>query len=267
MIASNNKPPSPKPRTDWSKALAGAAVGLAVLALIAFLFTGSALKEAVSRGLGLGERIIDAGPAIAEKFRSGNITTTFRESLPRLRDSRGDILEVAVFESDEVFQVTDERRIAWDLIDLGTTVAEIRVPATFRYHVRLSEDWRLETRGQVCLVSAPPLRPSLPPAIHTDRMEKRAESGWARFDRLEVLENLEKDLTPMLVRRASQPEHLELARETARRSVADFVKNWLLREEHWRNDRFSAIVVTFPEDPQPPAAQLQPTVVLRDEPR
>lgn len=234
---------------QWPKAVVAAAVVLvAAFALIAYLDTGGAIRDAVSRGFGLGDKILETGPKIAEKFRTGKITLTFRESLPRFRESRGDVLEVAVFESDEIFQLTDERRIAWDLIYLGTTVAEIRVPATFRYHVRLSDDWRLETRGQVCLVSAPPLRPSLPPAIHTDRMEKFAENGWARFDKNEKLDQLERNLTPALAQRAADPDHLRLARERARYGVAEFVKNWLLREDHWRKDRFSAIVVVFADE-------------------
>jgi len=131
---------------------------------------------------------------------------------------------------------------------LGTTVVEIRVPVTFRYHLRLSDSWRLAARDHVCVVLAPQIRPSLPPAIHTALMEKHAESGWARFDKNDKLEELEQSLTGLLEQRAMDTNHLQLAREACRQSVAEFVKRWLLREEHWRSDRFNAIVVVFPDE-------------------
>jgi len=131
---------------------------------------------------------------------------------------------------------------------LGTTVAEIRVPVSFRYHLRLSDPWRLAARDQVCLVLAPRIRPSLPPAIHTAEMERRAESGWARFDKNDQLDELERSMTPTLEQRARDPAHVQLVREACRQSVAAFVKKWLLREGQWRSDRFTSIVVVFPDE-------------------
>src|SRR5206468_3386857 len=79
-----------------------------------------------------------------------------------------------------------------DLVYLGTTVSEIRVPATFRYHLRLSDPWRLATHGNVCIVRCPAIRPSLPPATDTTQMQKRSESGWAQFNQNENLAELER---------------------------------------------------------------------------
>jgi hypothetical protein len=185
---------------------------------------------------------------VARNFKTGNITHTFRESVPQITSSQGDVLELAVSQSDESFKRSDERRIGWDYIYLGTTVVEIRVPVTFRYHLRLSDVWRLASRDHVCVVLAPAIRPSLPPAIHTALMEKRAESGWARFDKNDKLDELEQSLTAMLEQRSMDTNHIQLVREPCRQSVAEFVKRWLLREKHWRSDRFSAIVVVFPDE-------------------
>jgi len=79
-------------------------------------------------------------------------------------------------------------------------------------------------------------------------MEKQAESGWARFDKNDKLDELERSLTDLLVQRALDTNHLQLAREACRQSVGEFVKRWLMREEHWRSDRFSVIVVVFPDE-------------------
>jgi hypothetical protein len=122
------------------------------------------------------------------------------------------------------------------------------MPVSFRYHLRLSESWRLAARDQTCLVLAPQIRPSLPPAIHTAEMERRAESGWARFDKNDQLDALERSMTPSLEQRAGDAAHLQLVREASRQSVAGFVKKWLMREGQWRSDRFTSIVVLFPDE-------------------
>jgi hypothetical protein len=231
----------------WSTAiLAAMVVILGAFALTAFLRTGRAIKDTA-------DKMIAAAPEIARNFWTGNITHTFQESIPRITSTQGDILELAISRSDESFKRADEKRVGWDWVYLGTTIAEIRVPATFRYHLRLSDPWQLAARERVCIVLAPPIRPSLPPAIDTTRMEKRAESGWARFDKNDKLDELERSLTGTLVQRAGDGAHLDLVREACRKSVAEFVRKWLLREQQWRTDRFTSIIVVFPDEVTAPS--------------
>lgn len=246
----------------WTTAIVAATViVIAAFALVAYIKTGRAVKDTA-------DKLLDKAPEIARNFLTGNITHSFRESIPQIASTGGDILELAVSRSDETFERSDEKKIGWDWVSLGTTVAEIRVPVTFRYHLRLSDTWRLASRGRVCIVLAPQIRPSLPPAIHTAQMEKRAESGWARFDKNEQLDELEKSMTAILERRALDATHIQLVREACRQSVAEFVKKWLMREEHWRSDRFTAIVVVFPDeaaftsDQELSAFRYQPTITL-----
>ncbi len=226
----------------WATALVAATVVLlAALALVAYLKTVRGIKDTVDRAVG-------TAPEIARNFLTGNITHTFRESIPIITSTQGDILELAVFRCDETFKRTDEKWAGWGWVYLGTTVAEIRVPVSFRYHLQLSDPWRLAARDQVCLVLAPQIRPSLPPAIHTTDMERRAESGWARFDKNDQLDSLERSMTPTLEQRAGDTAHLQLVREAGRQSVAAFVKKWLMREGQWKSDRFNSIVVVFPDE-------------------
>ena len=229
-------------RFPWATAIIAAAlVIIAALALVAYLKTVGGVKDTV-------DRVIGKVPEIARNFTTGNITHTFRESIPHITSTQGDVLELAVFRCDETFKRTDEKWTGWGWGYLGTTVAEIRVPVSFRYHLLLSDPWRLAARDQVCLVLAPQIRPSLPPAIHTAEIERRAESGWARFDKNDQLDELERSMTPSLEQRAGDPAHLQLVREACRQSVAGFVKKWLMREGQWRNDRFTSIVVVFPDE-------------------
>ena len=233
-------------------------LGLGVLGFLAVERVCRTAREAPAAAL---RGVTQAVGEIAERFRNGRITTTFVAALPRLEPG-GTRLELASFEATETLTRSDARSIFFDLVPLGTNITEIRVPATYRYHLRLDETWRLEVRGQVCLVHAPRIRPTLPPAIHTERMEKRSESGWLRFDVEEQMEDLERGITPILSQRAASRENLDLVREACRRRVAEFVRDWLLREDHWRSDRFSAVSVAF-EDEAPQASQ-PPT--LRREP-
>jgi len=203
----------------------------------------------------------ESAAAIAGRFATGTITTTFVSAIPHLLPDGGTKLELAAFEATETLSRTDDRRVFFDMVPLGATVSEIRVPVTYRYHLRLDEPWRLEIEGGTCVVHAPPIRPTLPPAIHTDRMEKRSESGWLRFDEAEQMEALERSLTPTLSARARDPEHLELVREQCRRRVADFVRSWLLLEDQWGPERFNHVEVIFADEKGDEPATLSPPVI------
>ena len=132
------------------------------------------------------------------------------------------------------------------------------MPVTYRYHLRLADAWEIEISDQTCIVHAPRVRASQPPAIHTERMTKRSESDWLRFNADQQLEELERSLTPTLEDYAEDERHLNLVREQCRRTVAEFVRSWLLMEDHWRDDRFRSIVVVFEDE-----AVAEPTQLMR----
>jgi hypothetical protein len=174
------------------------------------------------------------------------ITQEFREYVPTVGPTDG-ILETATSSVPETFTQTDS---AWlfNIIPLGTTVSEIRVPAVYRYHIQLFDPWKLVVSGQVCLVLAPQFQPSLPPAILTGQMEKSTSDGWLRFDGEDDLTNLEHGITGELIKRANDKVHRDYVRESCRQSVAVFVKSWLMKQDYWREDRFHQIVVVFPDE-------------------
>jgi hypothetical protein len=200
--------------------------------------------------------VLDHTAGLAAKFRQAHITETFTSALPKLARTPGGNLELATATATETLTRTDERTVAWDMIYLGKTVSEISVPVTYRFHLQLRDPWKLDVVGTTCVVRAPAIRPSLPPAIHTDGMQKRSEAGWARFDAREQMAELERTLTPRLTRHAADPRRLALVREECRKTVAEFVRDWLLREDHWRKDRFTAIQVIFADEPSEPALRL-----------
>ena len=185
---------------------------------------------------------------IAEKFQKGRITETFMTYLPSVKSTGKGHLEVAVITVPEKFTRSDKKTIFWDKISLGTTVTEIEVPVTYRYHMKLKDEWKVEVNDQQVIVHAPAIYASQPPAIHTGKMRKRSDRGWARFNAGDQMEALMKSLTPRVKKHAVQPFRANLSREPGRQVVAEFVKDWLLKEENRAGHQFQSIVVLFPNE-------------------
>ena len=237
---------------------------IALFAFLAFLWvTKRTYDETLARGGKAGEYAVQKAESIAEKFMHGNITRSFVAAIPEIASTGAGNLELATADETETFRAEDEKSIFWDKLYLGKTVSEIRVPVTYRYHLRLSDPWQLDVAGQTCLVFAPRIRASLPPAIHTDRMEKNSEAGWGRFNAREQMTDLEKGITPALSEYASDEKHTALAREQCRKTVGEFVKAWLLKQEQWRTDRFHTIKVIFADETNAAPEQVPPTIQLK----
>lgn len=249
----------------WWLGLGVGALAVLTLSIQRGLFFDGATKSPVLAMYTSSERAsyhLRAFNGLPAAFESDHITKTFLSSVPQVTSTHGDILELATAQSTETFTRSDSSGVFGSAF--GTITSQIRVPVTFRYHIRLSDRWQLSTRGNVCVVVAPNLRPSLPPAIHTDQIEKKTETGWLRFNSQASLQALERTISPTLGDRASDVAHIGLVREMARNSVAEFVKNWLLREDQWRSDRFTAIIVAFEDEvvSASPAGETLPTLKL-----
>ncbi len=186
---------------------------------------------------------------LGDGLQSRSVEESFREIVTRVISTEGDVLELATVETEETFTRTDSRSLFGEMLYLGTTISEVRVPVVYRYHLKLSDEWRIDIRDGQCRVLAPMPRPSLPPAIRTEGMEKKSASGWLRFNAAENLAQLEKDLTPRLEKRAGDKRHLDLAREASRKSVEAFVRKWILQGQPGIAEM--AVQVRFPDEPEP----------------
>ena len=173
----------------------------------------------------------DDGREPPRKFTTENITASFVAAIPSL--TRELNLEVATATQTETFTRSSNRALLWGLVDLDTNMAQVRVPVTYRYHIGLREPWDLKIDGNKVLVGAPFLRASLPPAIHTDQMERLSLRGWARGSPRELLHQLESEITPTLSQHATSSRQLEHVRHACRLSVAEFVRLWLERGGQW----------------------------------
>lgn len=132
----------------------------------------------------------------------------------------------------------------------GTTSSVIRVEATYVYGVTLSPDWKFvfDERRKIAFVLAPPLTPQLPVAIDTKTLQEQTSSGWLRFDKNDYLTELRKEITPVLDRKAQSENYIAPCREEARKTVAEFVTNWILKEMGWRETDRPVVEVKFQDE-------------------
>lgn len=190
-----------------------------------------------------------------QSVSTDNITASFVAAIPQITPELN--LELATATQTEVFTKTSSC-VLWGHFDLGTSTVQIRVPVTYRYHLCLRDPWRLEIYGKRIIAHAPEFRPSLPPAIHTDKLEKLCIRGWARGSTTELLEQTQREITPTLIKYASDPRHLELVRSQCRQSVAEFVKLWLERERMWGGNGLTEIQISFPSEEHTSSQQWLP---------
>ncbi len=237
-------PPSPAPPAPHS----GCFKWLCITIIATVAIAGFVTLKTCSTTVGGLKAAADVLASIPDKFSSTKITDTFREKLKSITPTHGDVLEVAVVERDETLTRSDMKTTLFNIVYLGTTTSEIRVPAVYRYHVKLSEEWKLGSHGSTCVVIAPQIRLSDPPAIRTDKLETNSKAGWMRFNSSSNLASLLKNVTPMLSQRASNPTHIDEVREASRKAVAEFVRNWLISENQWREKGFTDIIIVFPDE-------------------
>jgi len=170
--------------------------------------------------------------------------------VPVVMRTPGGLLEIATVTVHERFKREDTRHF-WG-IPLGTTVSIIQVPVVYRYHIPLAREWPIRVHGRTAVVRTAEVQPSLPPAIDTARMEKYTQSGWARFNKDENLQLLERSITPELSSRANDPAIRHLAIDAGRQTVREFVTTWLLKEQGWQRDPAHQVLVLFPGEQEPP---------------
>lgn len=183
---------------------------------------------------------------IVKMFDPDEVIQTFDEwRTLEATSTDGNILEVAKATSTERFTRKTNLEMFGRTLPLGTTISEISVPATYRYHIDLNDDWFVTSDGSRLLVLAPRVRPSLPVAFDTAKVQKKSQSGWARWDGDENMDELEKTITSRLSARASDESSLKKIRDVSREAVAKFVQSWLLSREAWGESGFDEITVMF----------------------
>lgn len=178
----------------------------------------------------------------------GEVHTAMPEEIVVMR-TPGGLLEVSTVRARESI----ETRFTYELlgIPVGNTAPRIRVPVVYRYHIELAPEWRVLRHQTSFTVVTPPVKPSLPVAVDFAGMEKDVAGTWilVPFTATSDLDDLEKSISARLAMNASNPVYLQMQRESARLTVTEFVKKWLITQSQWRDLKDKQVRVLFPDEP------------------
>lgn len=165
---------------------------------------------------------------------------------PEFISTNGGVLTVAWVKGYETFERRSPSELEVGLfkvpLPFGETVSEISTAAKYQYQIRLDKRWPIRCSQSQCVVRTGPIELADPVAIYHDETKWKTASGWARFDKAQNLEALNRSLGQVLAARGSLPRNRDLALRDGRAEVEKFVREWLVRE------KFSAskIVVLYP---------------------
>ena len=173
--------------------------------------------------------------------------------------TKGGLLQVSTLKSAETFQASKDHQI-FGLVSLGSTVTQIRVPAVFNYHVELAPEWKVLVRDKTFIVIAPSVKPTLPVAIDTARLQRFSSGTWSFMTGTSELDSLQRSITQTLSVKASTPAYIQYQREVARKTVGEFVEKWLITQGKWEKNHGETIRVFFADEPIGSLGQLPLTI-------
>jgi hypothetical protein len=159
----------------------------------------------------------------------------------------GGLLEVSTITAEERFDSTTSHTILG--ASVGKTIAQIRVPTVYRYHIPLAKDWTFRSTDENLVVIAPPVKPSLPVAIDTGKLEGFSSGIWSPLTGTNALGSLQKSITASLGEKAATPQLILLQRESARKTVSEFVQKWVVGQPHWKGKKQPVVFVFFADEP------------------
>ncbi|MGH7599892.1 MAG: hypothetical protein ACREOI_26350 [bacterium] len=186
-------------------------------------------------------------PSLFNPLNPTAIEKEFIASIPVIFRTQGGNLELAGFTATETFMRSDTAKLPyfnWNIPGATTTVV-IRVPVIYRYYVPVLGEWNIKVIENTCLIHAPELRPTLPPAIQTDSMKISTIEGPLAFDGVTQQAKLLQSITPQLEKNAKDSTKIKFIREEARKTVAEFVQAWLLQRQVWGENKIENIKVFF----------------------
>ncbi|MFZ2654813.1 MAG: hypothetical protein WAX69_07830 [Victivallales bacterium] len=112
---------------------------------------------------------------------------------------------------------------------LSTAVMEVRAPVAYNYYVDMKGSWKIVCENETLTITAPKLQVE-EPATDLSRMETRIDSGKLIFGEQAKLDELRKQFYSDMRRKSLTPEYVDLVREDARRSLADFANGWIISD-------------------------------------
>jgi hypothetical protein len=161
--------------------------------------------------------------------------------------TKGGLLAVSTIKAPEFFQATADHEVLG--VPVGQTTSQIRVTAVYSYHVELAPEWKVTLRDKTFIVIAPRVKPTLPVAIDTEKLERYASGTWSLFTGAAELDRLQRSISASLAKKASLPSYIQFQREAARATVTEFVTKWLVGQQRWQPASAYKVQVFFADEP------------------
>ncbi len=202
------------------------------------LIAGVVIAVSLMMNVFLAQRLWNVPPKTEMRQSSDNMI---------VMQTPGGLLEVSTITSEERFDSATNHTVLG--VPIGTTVAQIRVPAVYRYHIPLAKEWTLRSTGEALLVIAPPVQPSLPVAINTAKLEGFKSGLWSPITGTQSISTLQKTITQSLEKKATTNDLLLLQRESARKTVTEFIQKWVVAQQRWKGTKAPVVLVFFSDEP------------------
>jgi hypothetical protein len=161
--------------------------------------------------------------------------------------TKGGLLAVSTIKAPESFLATSDHTVLG--VPVGQTTSQIRVHAVYAYHVELAPEWKVTLRDKTLIVIAPRVKPTLPVAIDTARLERYASGTWSLFTGAGELDRLQRSISQSLASKAGLPSYIQFQREAARATVTEFVTKWMLGQERFKTAGDYKVRVFFADEP------------------
>ena len=193
--------------------------------------------------------LLGIGGALGYAFAPTSNTTAGSGALDDaiIMRTEGGLLEVSTVTRTETFDSNTVHTVLG--VPVANTIASIRVPATYRFHIQLAQEWRLLVRDKTFVAVAPPIKPSLPVAIDTGKLEAYSGGFWSQFTGNTAVSQLQRSITGTLNAKARQSQLIEFQRPHARKTVAEFIKKWVLTQGRWSKASDYEVHVFFADEP------------------
>lgn len=196
------------------------------------------------------------GPSLRSYFLPSTQTAVgtgvHSQRAPEIIPTNGGILVIARIKGYETFTRQDSKvlDLVYDdlKIPLGTTESEIRTAAMYQYQITLEKKWPIKCSARRCVVRTGPVQLATPVAIYSEETTRRTENGWARFNKAENLQALERELGGLLAKRGHDARNMNVGLQDGRKTVREFVTTWLQKE----TGRAPEVVVLFPGETETP---------------
>lgn len=161
--------------------------------------------------------------------------------------TKGGLLAVSTIKAPELFQATADHTVLG--VPVGQTTSQIRVQAVYGYHVELAPEWKVTLRDKTFIVIAPRVKPTLPVAVDTARLERYASGAWSVFTGPAELDRLQRSISQSLAAKAALPSYIQFQREAARTTVTEFVTKWLITQQRYQPAGDYKVRVFFADEP------------------